>query len=130
MSQYDHPAPTSFLLDDEKRQLILTWSDEHESIHSWEALRWACPCAWCAGSWQNTVYPTSSERSSKMGQFTSVLPSITQVMWDTAAFLSYEVSLVTFKSHIHPSPTLGTLARSRQEQAHLILSLRIKRSLV
>ena len=39
----------NFLLDEEKRQLILTWSDEHESIHSWEALRWACPCAWCAG---------------------------------------------------------------------------------
>lgn len=49
MSQYDHPIPTSFLLDEENRQLILTWSDEHESIHSWEALRWACPCAWCAG---------------------------------------------------------------------------------
>ena len=49
MSQYNHPTPTSFLLDEEKRQLILTWSDEHESMHSWEALRWACPCAWCAG---------------------------------------------------------------------------------
>ena len=47
--QYNHPAPISFLLDEENRQLILTWSDDHESIHSWEALRWACPCAWCAG---------------------------------------------------------------------------------
>lgn len=49
MSQYDHPIPTSFLLDEENRKLILTWSDEHESVHSWETLRWACPCAWCAG---------------------------------------------------------------------------------
>src|SRR5947209_19008026 len=49
MSQYNHPVPTSFLLDEENRQLFLTWIDEHESIHSWEALRWACPCAWCAG---------------------------------------------------------------------------------
>src|SRR5437868_12639545 len=49
MSQYNHPVPTSFLLDEENRQLILSWSDEHESIHGWEALRWACPCAWCAG---------------------------------------------------------------------------------
>lgn len=49
MSQYKHPTPLSFVLDDEKRQLTLIWSDEHESIHSWEALRWACPCAWCAG---------------------------------------------------------------------------------
>ncbi len=49
MSQYDHPPPTSFLLDEEQRQLTLTWSDEHESVHHWETLRWACPCAWCAG---------------------------------------------------------------------------------
>lgn len=49
MSQYHHPTPISFFLDEEKRQLILGWSDEHESIHSWENLRWACPCAWCAG---------------------------------------------------------------------------------
>jgi DUF971 family protein len=49
MPQYTHPSPTSFLLDEEKRQLILSWTDEHESVHSWEALRWACPCAWCAG---------------------------------------------------------------------------------
>src|SRR5258708_18303412 len=49
MQQYKNPSPTSFLLDDQKRQLILTWSDEHESVHSWEVLRWACPSAWCAG---------------------------------------------------------------------------------
>lgn len=49
MNQYKHPTPLSFVLDDEKRQLTLIWSDEHESIHSWETLRWACPCAWCAG---------------------------------------------------------------------------------
>ncbi len=42
-------SPTSFLLDDEQKQLILSWTDEHESLHSWEALRWACPCAVCAG---------------------------------------------------------------------------------
>lgn len=49
MSQYDHPVPISFLLNEEQRQLLLSWSDGHESIQSWEALRWACPCAWCAG---------------------------------------------------------------------------------
>ena len=49
MSQYDHPSPTSFLLDEENRRLFLSWSDEHESQHGWESLRWACPCAWCAG---------------------------------------------------------------------------------
>ena len=49
MSQYKFPSPTSFLLDEEKRLLILSWTDDHESVHSWEALRWACPCAWCSG---------------------------------------------------------------------------------
>jgi DUF971 family protein len=49
MSQYNHPTPLSFLLDEEQRQLLLSWSDGHESVHHWEALRWACPCAWCAG---------------------------------------------------------------------------------
>ncbi len=49
MSQYDHPTPTSFLLEEGDRKLMLSWSDGHESSHSWEALRWACPCAWCAG---------------------------------------------------------------------------------
>jgi DUF971 family protein len=49
MSQYDHPSPTSFLLDEENRKLYLSWSDDHESVHGWEQLRWACPCASCAG---------------------------------------------------------------------------------
>jgi len=41
--------PTSYLLDAEQRQLILTWSDDHESIHPYELLRRSCPCALCAG---------------------------------------------------------------------------------
>ena len=49
MSQYNHPSPTSFLLDEGDRKLYLSWSDDHESVHNWENLRWACPCAWCAG---------------------------------------------------------------------------------
>ena len=49
MSQYNYPSPISFLLDEENRKLILSWSDGHESSHDWESLRWACPCAWCAG---------------------------------------------------------------------------------
>ena len=41
--------PTSYLLDEEQRRLIVTWSDGHESMHGYEALRRGCPCAWCAG---------------------------------------------------------------------------------
>ena len=49
MNQYRNVSPTSFLLDEEHRILYLSWDDEHESLHNWETLRWACPCAHCAG---------------------------------------------------------------------------------
>ena len=49
MSLYKHVSPTSFLLDEENRQLFLSWDDGHESVHGWEHLRWSCPCAHCAG---------------------------------------------------------------------------------
>jgi len=42
-------APTSYLLDEENAQLFISWSDGHESVHPYEALRRGCPCAWCAG---------------------------------------------------------------------------------
>jgi DUF971 family protein len=45
----DDLAPTSYQLDEEHRQLFMSWSDGHESVHSYEALRRSCPCAWCAG---------------------------------------------------------------------------------
>jgi DUF971 family protein len=42
-------VPTSYELDEERRVLKLSWSDDHESEFGYEALRRACPCAWCAG---------------------------------------------------------------------------------
>ena len=41
--------PTSYELDEEHTQLIIIWSDGHETVHPYELLRRACPCAWCAG---------------------------------------------------------------------------------
>ena len=49
MSQHNFPQPTSFLLDEQDRKLYLSWDDGHETVYGWERLRWACPCAWCAG---------------------------------------------------------------------------------
>lgn len=43
------PYPTSYILDEDNHRLVLTWSDEHESIHPYESLRRQCPCAYCAG---------------------------------------------------------------------------------
>jgi DUF971 family protein len=45
----DDVYPTSYTLDEEHRRLLLDWSDGHESVHDYEALRRACPCAHCAG---------------------------------------------------------------------------------
>ena len=42
-------TPTSYLMDEDNRTLYVSWSDGHESKHSYERLRRACPCAWCAG---------------------------------------------------------------------------------
>ncbi len=41
--------PTSYLMDEDHRQLYISWSDGHESVHGYERLRRGCPCAWCAG---------------------------------------------------------------------------------
>ena len=42
-------VPLSYTLDEEHRRLLIDWSDSHESVHDYEALRRGCPCAWCAG---------------------------------------------------------------------------------
>jgi DUF971 family protein len=42
-------VPTSYELDEDHALLRLSWSDGHESLLSYEALRRACPCAWCSG---------------------------------------------------------------------------------
>jgi DUF971 family protein len=45
----DDVLPLSYELDEENGRLLISWSDGHESVHAYEALRRACPCAWCAG---------------------------------------------------------------------------------
>lgn len=45
----DDIAPTTYLIDEEERRLFISWTDDHESVHSYESLRRSCPCAWCAG---------------------------------------------------------------------------------
>ena len=45
----DDVTPLSYTMDEEGRRLLIDWSDGHASVHSYEALRRGCPCAWCAG---------------------------------------------------------------------------------
>jgi DUF971 family protein len=42
-------VPLSYELDEDQRRLLISWSDDHTSVHPYEVLRRACPCAWCAG---------------------------------------------------------------------------------
>jgi DUF971 family protein len=42
-------VPTTYELDEEHRQLHLSWSDEHESVFDYDLLRRICPCAFCSG---------------------------------------------------------------------------------
>lgn len=42
-------TPLSYTMDEDGRRLLIDWSDNHASVHGYEALRRGCPCAWCAG---------------------------------------------------------------------------------
>lgn len=54
-------VPTSYELAEDQHMLHITWSDDHESLHSYAALRRACPCAHCAGegNFPGTMTPTA-----------------------------------------------------------------------
>lgn len=54
-------VPTSYELDEEHNQLHLSWSDDHETVIGYAALRRACPCAWCAGegNFAGTMTPST-----------------------------------------------------------------------
>jgi len=41
--------PTAITADREKRQIMITWSDGHESAYPFALVRYACPCAECRG---------------------------------------------------------------------------------
>lgn len=41
--------PTGITADRETRQILISWSDGHESIYPFALVRYACPCAECRG---------------------------------------------------------------------------------
>jgi DUF971 family protein len=43
------PRPRVIRNDREGRRLVTEWADGRHGEISWERLRWACPCAVCAG---------------------------------------------------------------------------------
>lgn len=43
--------PVDITADREAGTLAITWSDGIHSTYALPALRWACPCASCAGEW-------------------------------------------------------------------------------
>ncbi len=44
-------TPTAIDADRAAGTLAVAWDDGHRSVYSLDQLRWACPCAVCAGEW-------------------------------------------------------------------------------
>jgi DUF971 family protein len=42
-------APLDVEVHVDQRQMRVAWSDGHQAVYAFEALRWQCPCAQCAG---------------------------------------------------------------------------------
>ncbi len=42
-------APLDVEVHVDHRQMRVAWSDGHQAVYDFEALRWQCPCAQCAG---------------------------------------------------------------------------------
>ena len=50
MSQtFEYLEPMEIRLDRENNRMHVTWNDDHEGMHTFEILRWNCPCAGCRG---------------------------------------------------------------------------------
>lgn len=43
------PEPTTISADVDEGLVRIEWADGHESVYTFEQLRWACPCATCRG---------------------------------------------------------------------------------
>lgn len=44
-------VPRDILADRAAGTLTIVWDDGHRSVYDLPGLRWACPCATCAGEW-------------------------------------------------------------------------------
>ena len=46
---FEYIEPTEINLDRENNRMSVTWNDGHIGTHTFEILRWNCPCAGCRG---------------------------------------------------------------------------------
>ena len=50
MDEFDRPMqPEDVEVHVDRREMRITWSDGHQAVYDFEALRWRCPCAECQG---------------------------------------------------------------------------------
>ncbi|HLH26314.1 MAG TPA: DUF971 domain-containing protein [Chloroflexota bacterium] len=50
MQDADRPLePLDVEVHVDQRLMRIRWNDGHEAVYGFETLRWACPCAQCAG---------------------------------------------------------------------------------
>ena len=66
MAKPDSPRPTDIALDRERHELRIEWRDGGISVYPLDALREACPCAFCRGGttgWDPSLILTLSSLS-------------------------------------------------------------------
>ncbi len=51
MARRAMPTPSRIAEDAASRELVITWSDGHDSRYSYRLLRQRCPCAMCVHEW-------------------------------------------------------------------------------
>jgi DUF971 family protein len=53
--------PTNIVADKQKREIIIAWSDGHESHYPFDGLRAVCPCVECRGGHAQMGQPPDPE---------------------------------------------------------------------
>ncbi len=82
-------TPLEIEADRAAGSIRIAWDDGHESVYPVETLRWACPCALCAGEWG---------RPGRLSQL-STLPADELVLRDVHAVGAYGISPIWASGH-------------------------------
>ncbi|MGH2444038.1 MAG: gamma-butyrobetaine hydroxylase-like domain-containing protein [Chloroflexota bacterium] len=82
-------TPVEIVADRAAGTIAITWDDGHHSLYPTGRLRWACPCATCAGEWG---------RPGRLESLT-VLPDEELTLVDVHAVGTYAISPIWASGH-------------------------------
>jgi DUF971 family protein len=86
--------PSDISASKSKRELTITWSDNHVSVYSFSLLRAACPCASCRGGHENM------KAEPDLSVFIADLPDSPQThLVNVRAVGSYAIAIVWEDGH-------------------------------